>query len=158
MKVRCILFCDGGDLPGIQNAIIRRHSDSLELSFFIDDRKISEILNENCSYAIVLCQDCKEDFHADPDAAFRNARYLVSRERFWEAHEALEDAWRSAYGSRKDRIQALIWIVAAQVHWQMGQADTAVRMHQKAMDVISSDLEFHYPLTANEFDHLISRV
>jgi len=158
VKIRCILFCDRGYKPCVKNAVIRRHSDSLELSFFIDDLDISGILGENCSYAVVLCQDCRGDLHADPETAFNNARYLVSHERFWEAHEALEDAWHATYGPRKEKIQALIWIVAAQVHWQMGQADTAVRMHEKGAGVIGSDLKFHYPLNAVEFQDLIGRV
>ncbi|KAA8922637.1 DUF309 domain-containing protein [Thermoplasma sp.] len=158
MRIRCILFCHGGEIPNVDGAIVRRHLDSFESSFFIDDGKVADILSESCPYAVILCHNCSETLPPDPNVAFRNARHLVLEERFWEAHEALEDAWHVSSGRKKDLIQALIWIIAAQVHWQMGHPDTAMAMHDRGSSILGSEIKFHYPISAEEFDMILKHI
>ena len=158
MNVRCILFCRNYHGKIRRDAIVRRHSDMVEISFFAEESDLYRIMDESCSYAVVICPECDGIRTADLDSAFRNARYLISEERFWEAHEALEDAWHSLSGKRKTVVQAMIWIIAAQVHWQMMHADTALIMHERGIREIRADMRFHYPMTVEDFDSLLNNI
>ena len=51
--------------------------------------------------------------------------------RFWDSHEALEDAWRAR---RSDFYQALILYASAWVHWQRGNAHGVRAQLRKATE------------------------
>ena len=57
---------------------------------------------------------------------------LFNEEKFFEAHEVLEDLWRKVTGPERNFYQALIQIAAALVHVQRGNPRGAVEMLAKA--------------------------
>ncbi len=62
---------------------------------------------------------------------------FFNAERYWECHEALEGLWRSARGSERLLLQAIILICAAQVHEQRGERDVALGIYRRALPNIS---------------------
>ncbi len=58
---------------------------------------------------------------------------LMSRGRFWEAHEVLEAALRSSAGQARDELQFLIRCCAAAVHLQRGDRGAAARIAARAV-------------------------
>lgn len=155
MKARCIIFCSTLPGNGEDRYIVRKHTDSVEISMFIED---SLSLPAGCHYAVVFTESATESFIIDESTVFRNVLFLVSQERFWEAHEALEDLWRISEQPRKGMLQALIWVLAAQVHWQMDQPDTAIRMHKRAMKALEYNMEFKYPISEKDVSYIIGKI
>lgn len=64
-------------------------------------------------------------------APLRNFLELYGQGRFWDSHEALEDAWR-ANGS--DFYQGLILYASAWVHWERGNAHGVQAQLGKALE------------------------
>ncbi|WMT54109.1 DUF309 domain-containing protein [Ferroplasma acidiphilum] len=52
--------------------------------------------------------------------SFNFAVYLMGDERYWEAHEALENNWKNSSGIEKLTYQYIILLCAAGVHMQRG--------------------------------------
>jgi predicted metal-dependent hydrolase len=62
---------------------------------------------------------------------------LFNRERFWEAHNALEGLWRK---TRNTTLQGLIMLAAAFVKLQEGQPDKFERMLKEALHLLKEDV------------------
>ncbi|MEM1597600.1 MAG: DUF309 domain-containing protein [Pyrobaculum sp.] len=60
-----------------------------------------------------------------------------NEERFWEAHNALEGAWRA---TRNPTLQGLIMLAAAFVKLQEGAPEKFEKMLKEAMDLITEDV------------------
>ncbi|MEM0444955.1 MAG: DUF309 domain-containing protein [Nitrososphaerota archaeon] len=62
---------------------------------------------------------------------------LFNDERFWEAHEALEQVWRNKAGEEREVLSGLIKLSAAFVHAQKGRGENSLRMLQSALNHLS---------------------
>jgi hypothetical protein len=65
--------------------------------------------------------------------ALREGIDLFNQERFWEAHELLEEIWHPAKGVERDTIQGLILTAAALVHYQKNEKAVCVSILGRAM-------------------------
>lgn len=63
---------------------------------------------------------------------------LFNQERFWEAHEVLEEIWHSATGVDRDIIQGLILTAAALVHYQKNEKTVCVSILGRAMEKLGT--------------------
>jgi uncharacterized protein len=57
---------------------------------------------------------------------------LFNQERYWEAHEVLEEIWHPATGVDRDVIQGLILTAAAFVHYQKNENDICLSILGRA--------------------------
>jgi uncharacterized protein len=57
---------------------------------------------------------------------------LFNHERFWEAHEVLEEIWHPATGVDRDLIQGLILTAAAFVHYQKNEEEICLSILGRA--------------------------
>ncbi|MEW6269743.1 MAG: DUF309 domain-containing protein [Thermodesulfobacteriota bacterium] len=65
---------------------------------------------------------------ADLPARLTQARALLEHGLFFEVHEVLEPAWRSAVGEARETLHGLIQAAVAWHHWQGGNAAAASRL------------------------------
>lgn len=88
----------------------------------------------------------KVEFTKSLDAAptFRTKEKVIEEgvgyfnsERYWEAHETLENIWRPAEGDEKKLLQAVILVSAALVHEQRGERDVALQIYRRALPQIA---------------------
>lgn len=63
---------------------------------------------------------------------------LFNQERFWEAHEALEEIWHPATGVDRDTIQGLILTAAALVHYQKNEKSVCVSILGRAKEKLGT--------------------
>jgi len=63
---------------------------------------------------------------------------LFNQERFWEAHEALEEIWHPAKGVERDIIQGLILTAAALVHYQKNEQSVCVSILGRAREKLGT--------------------
>lgn len=74
-----------------------------------------------------------------PDALQRFLGLYASG-RYWDSHEALEDAWRE---TRSDFYQALILYASAWVHWERGNAHGTGAQLAKTLDRLEGYSDTH---------------
>src|SRR5881397_433174 len=63
---------------------------------------------------------------------------LFNQERFWEAHELLEEIWHPAKGVERDTIQGLILTAAALVHYQKDEKTVCVSILGRAKEKLGT--------------------
>ncbi len=67
------------------------------------------------------------------------AIYLISNQRYWEAHEVLENIWRNKNGIIKKTYQFIILLCVANIHKQRGHIETYYRVIKRAMKINTLD-------------------
>ncbi|HZQ70250.1 MAG TPA: DUF309 domain-containing protein [Terriglobales bacterium] len=78
----------------------------------------------------------------DSELYFRGIE-LFNRGEFFQAHEALEDAWRSAPASEKPFLQGLTQIAVAFVHHSRGNIEGAKSLLARGCKNLSAYSEVH---------------
>lgn len=68
----------------------------------------------------------------DKEEALAEGVRLFNEERFWECHEALEQAWHVSKGVERDAIQGIILTAAAFVHYQKGEEEICLSIMKRA--------------------------
>jgi hypothetical protein len=126
----------------------RVSSDALEFNIFaknekeLDDRK--RLLTQNLFKIVDLKLLDTPPKNVDKDVAFSEGMHFFNQERFWECHEALEQAWHVSKGVERDAIQSIILTAAAFVHYQKGEEEICLsilkRARAKLMSVKESNI------------------
>jgi len=68
---------------------------------------------------------------------------LFNEERFWEAHEVLEEVWHPATGADRDIIQGLILTAAALVHYQKNEKTVCISILGRAREKLGAHDHFN---------------
>jgi uncharacterized protein len=74
----------------------------------------------------------------DKEEALAEGIQLFNEERFWECHEALEQAWHVSKGVERDAIQSIILTAAAFVHYQKGEDEVCLSILRRAKAKMAS--------------------
>ncbi len=111
-------------------------SDAIEFNIFADNETELEerkrLLTES-SFKIVSVRLLDTPPKAvDKEEALEEGIQLFNEERFWESHEALEQAWHIAKGVERDAIQSIILTAAAFVHYQKGEEEICLSIMKRA--------------------------
>ena len=72
------------------------------------------------------------------EEAIEKGRYYFNHERFWEAHEVLEAAWKKSKGNEKDLVQGIILVAAALVHYQKNENKICLSIFNRALEKIGN--------------------
>ncbi|MGC8557817.1 MAG: DUF309 domain-containing protein [Nitrososphaeria archaeon] len=120
-------------IPSIND--VRIDKDHIEIDLFSE--------NEDCINIIGTYFNKKPieiiDINKKPNADYR---YYLKKGRFWEAHESLEEIWKTEKNQKiKNSIRVAIQFCAAMVHFQRCNDDTANEILKRAI-LIDSDPTF----------------
>jgi hypothetical protein len=120
--------------PFVYDLRIQTHR--IELSYFFQlNRNTASIMGKNCFISnINYLQNIQ---------SFDYSLYLIEDERYWEAHEVLENSWRNSTGIEKTTYQYIILLCAAGVHMQRGHDSVCKNIISRAgkmntMDIIGN--------------------
>ena len=111
-------------------------TDAVEFNIFADNEKELEerkrLLTES-SFEIVSLRalDTAPKLVSKEEALVEGIEFF-NGERFWECHEALEQAWHMAKGVERDAIQSIILAAAAFVHYQKGEEEICLSIMKRA--------------------------
>ncbi len=97
--------------PFLYDLRIEKHK--VELSYFFH-------VNKNTASTMGTCFFISDINYLQDVTSFNYAIYLMEDERYWEAHEVLENNWRNSTGIEKLTYQYIILLCAAGVHMQRG--------------------------------------
>lgn len=141
---------------GAKKIIVRKHSSSTEIDFRaphnVNIAELKEKIGNKSNITPV-----REDFSGIPiQEMLETAERLITEERFWEAHNVLEDLWKNSSGKSKQIVHDIIGIVVSQIKVQMNQESTGdivyhrnlANLKEQRIDFITNQLpeKFSYPI------------
>ena len=114
------------ELLGSENQIgnLRISTGAIEFDLFAEPTDLNRprsLLEAKISKAVTLRSIDSRASSRGEEEALREGIDLFNQERFWEAHEVLEEIWHPATGVDRDVIQGLILTAAALVHYQKNE-------------------------------------
>jgi len=120
----------------------RVSTDALEFNMFAGDEKELEdrkrLLTQSLFKIINLKLLDTTPKVVDKEEALAEGVRLFNEERFWECHEALEQAWHLSKGVERDAIQSIILTAAAFVHYQKGEDEICLSILKRAKTKMAS--------------------
>ncbi len=128
-------------LKPLYKKILRRYSirisgDTVEIGILAEDVKPDTIKYIEEHIGKVIEKRTIGTSKTDPIEAYVD---LVKNQRYWEAHEALENLWST---NRRPILQGIIQVTAAQVKAQEGRLMSALRMLKRAKERYRIDILF----------------
>ena len=116
---------------------LRVSATAIEFDLFADQSDINtskSLLESNISKVVTLTS-LESRISTRPESELlREGIDLFNQERFWEAHEVLEEIWHPATGVDRDTIQGLILTAAAFVHYQKNEKSVCVSILGRAKE------------------------
>src|SRR5438309_74858 len=120
---------------------LRVSTTAIELDLFAapsDLGRTKSLLEEKISKVVTLRSLESRISTRAEDEALREGIGLFNQERFWEAHEVLEEIWHPATGVERDIIQGLILTAAGLVHYQKNENAVCVSILGRAMEKLGA--------------------
>lgn len=125
-ELKSLLSCSGSRLIDVRVARKR-----VEVDLLTDD--VQGVVSKLSSAAPVEYFRMVGEAEPEPfENSLRLAVTLFNDERFWEAHETLENVWHRESGPRRAVLSGLIKLAAAHVHFQKGNVDNYFRLLEAA--------------------------
>jgi uncharacterized protein len=118
---------------------------AIEFDLFEDQANLEQTTNElesRISKIVTLRPIDNRASTRNEDETLREGVRLFNEERFWEAHEALEEIWHPAKGEDRDTIQGLILTAAAFVHFQKDEASVCISILGRALEKLGHANDF----------------
>src|SRR6267143_3806230 len=124
---------------------LRISTTAIEFDLFVassDLGKSKSLLEDKISKVVTLRSLESRVPKRAENEALREGIDLFNQERFWEAHEVLEEIWHPATGIERDTIQGLILTAAAFVHYQKNEASVCLSILSRAKDKLGMTNQF----------------
>ena len=97
-----------------------------------DHLSLNEVLGLLSRLSPVLEFEQIVERHMDNHDAIRHAVYRFNEQKYWSAHEALEQVWRRSSGNEKDLLNGIILVGAAMVHYQKDEIQICISIMKRA--------------------------
>ncbi|MBI5355475.1 MAG: DUF309 domain-containing protein [Candidatus Aenigmarchaeota archaeon] len=89
--------------------------------------------------------------------AIERGKKLFAEQRYWEAHEALECAWRKSEGDEKEILHAIILISAALVHSQKDENEVCFSILTRALEKLEGKTGSYHGIETEELYERVER-
>ncbi len=119
---------------------LRISTTAIEFDLFAEQADLSRpksLLEAKISRVVTLRSIEPSISKRGENETLRDGIDLFNQERFWEAHEVLEEIWHPATGVERDTIQGLILTAAALVHYQKNEKSVCVSILGRAKEKLS---------------------
>jgi len=116
---------------------LRISTSAIEFDLFAEQTELNRsknLLESKMSKVVTLRSLESRVSIGGEEETLREGIDLFNQERFWEAHEILEEIWHPATGVERDIIQGLILTAAALVHYQKNEKAVCVSILGRAME------------------------
>src|SRR6266567_8955227 len=114
---------------------LRISTSAIEFDLFAEQTELNRsknLLESKMSKVVTLRSLESRVSIGGEEETLREGIDLFNQERFWEAHEIIEEIWHPATGVERDIIQGLILTAAALVHYQKNENDVCVSILGRA--------------------------
>src|SRR5712692_8869389 len=120
---------------------LRVSTSAIEFDLFADQTDLNRsksLLEEKISKVATLRPIDSRAPTRGGEEMLREGVELFNQERFWEAHEVLEEIWHPATGADRDTIQGLILTAAALVHFQKNENVVCISILGRASEKLGA--------------------
>ncbi|HZY47091.1 MAG TPA: DUF309 domain-containing protein [Candidatus Bathyarchaeia archaeon] len=124
---------------------LRISSSAIEFDLFSaknELEKARELLEHGVSKVTTLRSIDPRVSLRSEDETLKEGIDLFNQERFWEAHESLEEIWHPAKGLDREVIQGLILTAAAFVHFQKDETAVTLSILGRALEKLGTTNTF----------------
>jgi len=94
----------------------------------------------------------------EKEDGIKDGIFYFNNERFWEAHEAWEGAWKKCYGKEKEVIQGIILVAAAFAHSQKNENGIALGIFGRALEKIGDFSGMYYNIDIDKIRRKITEM
>jgi len=120
---------------------LRISTSTIEFDLFAEQTDLNRsksLLEAKISKVVTLRSIESRGSTRGKEETLREGIDLFNQERFWEAHEVLEEIWHPATGVERDIIQGLILTAAALVHYQKNEKAVCISILGRAREKLGT--------------------
>ncbi len=120
---------------------LRISTSAIEFDLFAEQtdlKRSKSLLEAKISKVVTLRSIESRGSTRGKEETLREGIDLFNQERFWEAHEVLEEIWHPATGVERDIIQGLILMAAALVHYQKNEKAVCISILGRAVEKLGT--------------------
>ena len=121
---------------GASVRVVRVATDFIELDVSVEKEKFDTIIEKLSPIGKLDNVRHVVEEEITKDDGIKDGIFYFNNERFWEAHEAWEGAWKQCYGEEKSLVQGIILVAVAFAHSQKNDADIGINMFGRALEKI----------------------
>jgi len=96
------------------------------------ENTLEEVLRELENISQLSAYEHIVDRHLSDDAAVSRAIEQFNDEKYWSAHEALEQIWKRSSGKQKELLNGIILVAAAFVHDEKDEREVCLSILERA--------------------------
>jgi len=141
---------------------LRVSSSAVELDLLLDSQvnvdKVVRALEEPIGPKLTIRQLDVQNVPMESAEAIKLGFALFNEERYWESHEALEEAWRRSTGAEKEILQGIILLAAALVHLQKGENDVALSVMKRGYAKLAGHSGEHFRVDISALKETVGRM
>jgi len=141
---------------------LRVSSSAVELDLLLKSQanvdKAVGALEERIGPKLTIRQLDVQDVPMESAEAIKLGFALFNEERYWESHEALEEAWRRSAGAEKEILQGIILLAAALVHLQKGEDDVTLSVMKRGYEKLAGHSGEHFRVDISALKETIGRM
>ncbi|MDQ3888818.1 MAG: DUF309 domain-containing protein [Thermoproteota archaeon] len=93
--------------------------------------------------------------HMEKDRAIARAVQLFNDERYWEAHEVLENIWKNATGVEREILNGIILVAAAFVHDEKDESNVCISILRRARKKLDQASGNYHGINTNRIADMI---
>jgi predicted metal-dependent hydrolase len=139
---------------------LRVSSSAVELDLLLnsqDDMDLAlKVLEEQIGPKLTIRQLDLRNAQLESAEAIRLGIGLFNEERYWESHEALEEAWRPSTGPEKEILQGIILLAAAFVHLQKDEPAIALSVMKRGYERLSQHSGEHFRVDISALNETVA--
>lgn len=141
---------------------LRVSSAAVELDLLLDFQanvdKAVGALEERIGPKLTIRQLDVQNVPMESAEAIKLGFALFNEERYWESHEALEEAWRRSTGAEKEILQGIILLAAALVHLQKSEHDVALSVMKRGYEKLAGHSGEHFRVDISALKETVGRM
>jgi len=122
------------------------------------DMDVKAIVTRLETIAPLASYDEVIECHMEKDKALKRAVDLFNDEKYWEAHEVLENIWKNANGFEKEILNGIILVAAAFVHDEKDEQDVCISILQRARKKFGRASGNYYGIDINGIADMIYKI
>ena len=119
---------------GASIRVVRVASSFIELDVSVEKEKFDAVVERLAPIGPLDNARHVVEESTEKDEGIREGIFYFNSERFWEAHEAWEGAWKQCLGDEKSLVQGIILVAVAFAHSQKNDKDIGINMFDRALE------------------------
>lgn len=126
----------------------------ISMSEQIDINDIIESMKNISSFKEIV--KVEEHLDYDKEGLIKKAIILFNEEKYWWAHEKLENVWKKSFGDEKKLLNGIILIAAAFVHFQKDENDVCLSILNRAFNKLRNFEGKYYGIDIDRINDIVN--